>query len=362
MQVFRLTVPVVALCALLAGPRPAAAGAQQAERHTVTGDDVAIYDLAGVVRVEGGSGSAVIVELRRGGRDAARLRVEQGALRGRETLRVIFPDDDVVYRELGGGSNTTLDVRDDGTFGDGDGKRVFGGRHRVRISGSGEGLEAHADLRIAVPAGKRVAVYLGVGQAFVTNVNGDLRVDVASADVAADHTKGSLYVDTGSGDVRVGEAEGDLTLDTGSGNVIVSGARGGTVKLDTGSGNVTAERITADVLNVDTGSGDVVASGITSRDVTIDTGSGGVRLGLLTDIESLNVDTGSGDVTIDVPADFGARVDIETGSGGIELRGVQVRTTRLESDHLTGEIGDGRGQLKVSTGSGGITLQRSGSL
>ena len=85
-----------------------------------------------------------------------------------------------------------------------------------------------------------------------------------------------------------------------------------------------------------------------------------MHLDLLADIESLNVDTGSGDVTLTLPPQFGAHVDIETGSGGIELRGVSIQTTRLERDHLVGEIGDGKGRLKIETGSGGITLQRNG--
>ena len=354
MHVSRLAVPAAAFGTLLASLQ--AGVAQQSERYTIAGDNIAIYNLVGVMRVAAGSGSEVVVELTRGGADAGRLRVERGAIRGRETLRVIYPDDAIVYRDEHGGS-TSLEVRDDGTFGDSHGRHGSGGR-RVRISGSGRGLEARADLRVAIPAGKRVALYLAVGQAFVANVNADLRVDVAAANVTADHTQGSLDIDTGSGDVRVSDAEGDVTLDTGSGNVIVRGVRGGAVNLDTGSGNVSAERITADALNVDTGSGDVTASGIQSGDVTVDTGSGSVRLDLLSDIASLAVDTGSGDVTIRIPADFGAQVDIETGSGGIELRGVTLRTTRLQSDHLVGEIGDGRGAVRISTGSGGVTFQR----
>jgi len=111
---------------------------------------------------------------------------------------------------------------------------------------------------------------------------------------------------------------------------------------------------------VDTGSGNVTASAVKSPDANIDTGSGDVRLELLADTESLYVDTGSGDVTIEVPPQFGAHVDIETGSGGIELRGVSIRTTRLERDHIVGEIGDGKGRVKIETGSGGVTLQRHG--
>src|SRR5207249_584528 len=184
---------------------------------------------------------------------------------GRETLRIMYPDDEIVYRELGHGSNTTLRVRDDGTFNDRDerGGRGSDEGRRVRIAASGGGLEAHADARIAIPPGKRVELYLAVGQAFASNVDGDLRIDVAAANVTVDHAKGTLLVDTGSGDV-----------------------------------------------------------------------------------------------TINVPADLGAEVDIETGSGDIDLQNVTVRTTRLERDHLTGEIGDGKGRIRIETGSGGVRLVR----
>ena len=336
---------------------PVASAAQQPERRVVPGDHVAVYNLAGLVRVERGGGTDVVVELTRGGRDAGKLSVATGPLRGRETLRVMYPDDEIAYRELGQGS-TTLHVRDDGTFNDHDGRHWFDDGRRVRITGSGRGLEAHADLRIAIPPGKRVDVYLAVGRVTVSNVEGDLRVDVASADVTADHVKGTLTVDTGSGDVHLSDAQGDVSLDTGSGNVTVSGMRGDELKLDTGSGDVSADRVTADVLKIDTGSGDVTASSIRSTDVNIDTGSGGVQLDLLSDLASLYVDTGSGDVTVRIPAAFGATLDIETSSGGIDLQDVVVKATRLEEDHVVGEIGDGKGRVKIETGSGGVRIVR----
>ena len=350
--------PVWIAVALLS---PLALAAQQPERRALSGDRVAVYNLAGVMRLERGTGAEVVVELTRGGADAGKLTIATGPLGGRETLRVLYPDDDVVYEALGRGSNTTLRVRDDGTFHDRDGRSrgwSDDGR-RVRITGSGDGLDAHADVRIAIPPGKRVEVYLAVGEAFVSNVDGDLRVDVASANVTADHVKGSLVVDTGSGDVRLTDAQGDASLDTGSGNIVVAGVSGKEVNLDTGSGDVTAERVTADVLKIDTGSGEVTTSALRAHDVRIDTGSGGVHLDLASDLESLSVDTGSGDVTVNLPADFGATVDIETSSGEIDLRNVTVRTTRLEEDHLMGQIGDGKGRMKIETGSGGVRLERS---
>src|SRR3989454_9763559 len=109
----------VLLAGLAVGALGRAAGAQATERKTVPGADVAIYNLAGVLRLEQGSGADVAVEITRGGGDAAKLRIETGEIRGRQTLRVMYPDDDIVYDALGrwgGGGETTVDVREGGTF------------------------------------------------------------------------------------------------------------------------------------------------------------------------------------------------------------------------------------------------------
>ena len=74
---------------------------------------------------------------------------------------------------------------------------------RVEIRGSGSGLEAHADLVVGVPKGQRIVIHWGVGDAMVSNVDGDIRVSVASATVTSEHTKGRLNLDTGSGNVTI---------------------------------------------------------------------------------------------------------------------------------------------------------------
>src|SRR6059036_2481280 len=128
----------------------------QTSRHVLKGDSVAVYNLVGELRVEAGAGSDVVVEIQRGGADAAKLDVQSGPLRGRETLRIIYPDDVISMPEWGRGWNTTLRVRDDGTFGEEHGRHDRGGwfrdGHEVRITGRNRGgLEAYADLRVSVP-------------------------------------------------------------------------------------------------------------------------------------------------------------------------------------------------------------------
>ena len=334
--------------------------AQQPERYQLQGDDVAVYNLVGAVSVESGTGE-VAVELTRTGRDAGKLRVEQGEVRDAETLRVIYPAEDIVAPALGAGSSTSLRVREDGTFGDGDWD--WGRHHRdaedhgrkVEIRGGGSGLEAGADLRIRVPAGRRVAVYLAVGKVSVANVQGELRVDAHSAPVTATGVKGELTVDVGSGVVRVTDGEGVLSVDTGSGSVEVSRFKGRDLTVDTGSGNVNGTELTAERLSVETGSGDIELATVSAPSLSLETGSGTVRADLRTAVQSLSVETGSGDVVLTAPATLDADVEIETSSGDIESD-FPLQVTRHARDHLVGRIGSGRGRIAVETGSGDVRL------
>jgi hypothetical protein len=340
--------------ALLALPLAASA---QTTRQVLKGDSIAVYNLVGELRVESGSGSDVTVEIRRGGADAAKLDVQTGPLRGRETLRIIYPDDLIVLPDWGRGWSTSLRVRDDGTFGDDGHHRGFRDGREVRITGRGRGgLEAYADLRVSVPAGKTVALYLGVGKAFVSNVDGNIRVSVASADVTADRTRGSLRISTGSGNVDLRDGGGDVALESGSGDITVSGVQGTRLRMETGSGNVTLTDGDAAELHVETGSGDVRASGAKGDELSFETGSGNVNVALVAAFRSLRIETGSGDVTLKVPPTVGAEVDLDTGSGDIDLGGLTLTVRRIEHDHVTGTLGDGRGTLSVETGSGNVRL------
>ena len=336
---------------------PASAGAQTPERRTLSGNDVAVYNLAGVMRVEGGTGSDVTVEITRGGGDASRLTIESGSVRGREAVRVVYPDRRIVYRQGNWGrwrSRTTLNVDGDGTFNDG---RSDDGR-RVEIVSSGDGLDAYADVRVLVPRGKRVSVFLGVGEARIENVEGDLTVDVSAASVTSNRTRGRLFLDTGSGEVRVTDAEGTVELDTGSGGVEVSNVRGESLRMDTGSGRLRGTDVTVNDLELDTGSGSVRLARVQSRRINLDTGSGSVELDLRGDVESLRIDSGSGGVTLGIPESLGAEIRIDTGSGGIDTD-IPIQIKRAERNFLSGSIGDGKGEIIIDTGSGGVRLRRS---
>lgn len=385
MTVHTAVASVAAALAASALLHPPSAIAQ--ERFSLSSNRVAIYNLAGEVRVERGTGSNVVVEVTRRGEAGAELEIKRVDRDGWQMLVVRSPERSVVYRGRGRWSRTEFGVDRDGTFGlknldpdlgaDRVGAKADGGRRdaRVRVSGSGRGLEAHADLRILVPAGKAVAVHLGVGKISVNDVAADLQVDTRSGSVSAHRTSGFLRIDSGSGSLNVEAAAGDVALNTGSGGVKALSLDRGLLKIHTGSGSVEVTEVNAAEMSVSTGSGSVTASGIGAPMLQISTGSGGIRarkvatskfdirtgsgsisLELLSDVEMGRLRTGSGSVTITTSRVLGADVTLDTGSGGINVD-VPFELIERTKSFLRARIGDGRGTLQVNTGSGSIAIR-----
>ena len=337
------------------GGDPAAQAAR--ERFTLGEGTIAVYNLAGELTVEPGSGSDVVVEVVRGGPDASQLRVATGPKDGMQTLRVIYPSDRVVCPSVGRFSHSTVQVAADGTFGDGQGTAWLAAGRRVTVSGSGAGLEAWANVRVTVPRGRALRLHWVAGALRIGAVEGDVRLDDSASAIEVRGLRGKLAVDTGSGEVTLRDVQGDLGVDTGSGGITIEGARGGRMSLDTGSGEIRGAELAVDRLVADTGSGGVQLDDVRSPVILLDTGSGAVNLDLSSDVDRVEVDTGSGGVTMSVPPKLGAQFDLQTSSGGIDVA-VPHRTLSVARDRVRGRIGDGQGRIHVDTGSGAVRLVR----
>ena len=341
-------------------------GAQDAERVTLTGRNIAIYNLVGSLHVTGG-GSSAVATIRRRGSDARKLTVVTGNVDGSEALRIMYPGDRVTIPDSRNRrSRTEIRVRDDGTFGnnyntDNNSRRrassMFNGGRRVRIGADGGGLEAAADVELRVPNGVRVRLHLGVGDVDVRGVDGDVAVDVAGATLTVSDTKGILTLDTGSGEATLTNVNGLISLDTGSGNVVAKNITSDGFIIDSGSGDVSVDGCACAKVSIETGSGGLRASEMTTKSLSLDTGSGDVVLGLRNSPDVVTIDSGSGTVTLTLPADFGATVDIDTGSGGITSDFPVTLSSKSRSE-MHGRIGAGNGKLSIETGSGSVRLRK----
>lgn len=351
-----------ALAAVIAvAAAPLTGAAAQSQRHVLPGNEVAVVNLVGAVTIEPGNVADVTVEATLRGRDASRASIEVGTDRGRPALFVVFRDDDLIYPELGNWSRSEFPVDRDGRWegsSSGSWSGSWSGRRRIRVRGSGRGTEAWADLRIVVPAGRRVDVRVGVGTVRSAGVTGDLGIDAASARVTVEGHAGRLRLDTGSGGVDVRDVKGEsVDIDAGSGGVRLSNVAVSRVAIDAGSGGVTADQVATADLVVDLGSGGARFERSAIERGRIETGSGGVTVEVSASPRVLDIDSGSGTVTLRLPASLDAQLDISTGSGSIDTD-FPVTVSRMERRALRGTIGRGTGRISVNTGSGSVRLRR----
>jgi DUF4097 and DUF4098 domain-containing protein YvlB len=388
------------------------------QRHRLQGKRVAIYNLVGNVEVVAGSGPDVLVEMRREGRDSHLLRVASGPIEGCETLRVIYPADRIVYARLGPMNNWTVRVRDDGTFNGGGGRRVIivgmgpgleayadmtirvPPQRQVSVHLAGGDMSARdveADLQLTAAGGDieasgirgeltmttgggdvsarnvqgALVMKTGGGEISAGNIRGTTTVRTEGGNISANDIQGELRIDTGGGDVKVGTVQG-ATINTGGGEVSASDVRGvltirtgggdvsvrtvqGALTINTGGGNVQGTAIRGDTVRVDVGGGDIRLSDVHAPKLHLETGGGEVDLGLASDVEDVAIRSGAGNVTLRAPKDLGAQVDLETGDGRIETK-LPITRSLSEEGHVRGTVGDGRGQVKINTGSGDLRL------
>ena len=324
------------------------------------GDRLLVTNLIGEITVRGHDGSRIIVRARPGGDDANLLdyQLKQG---GEAEFHVVYPLDRATHFRAPAGWGGRTDFRLESWIQESsflkDVYSSISDRERIRIGGGGD-IEAWADLEVLVPRGVDSRIKIAVGEINARDVGAAVDLDTHSGRVSARNIQGDTRVDTGSGSVEVSQIRGSLNVDTGSGSVEVSDVEGGSLLVDTGSGRVVVEGAKVNRLEVDTGSGSVRASSIETDDANIDTGSGSVTLDLIRMGEgNFIIDTGSGGVTVDLPSDASVRITAETGSGGITLDVPNAMLRRMSRDKVELEIGDGRAQLAIDTGSGGIRIR-----
>ena len=145
-----------------------------------------------------------------------------------------------------------------------------------------------------------------------------LSIQNASVDLEITTPAGTrLDVDTGAGNVDLNDSTGEIDAHSGAGNINVRGAAG-TARLDTGAGSIRYQG----------------------------TPQGECRF-----------ETGAGSITLTLPADLNVQVDLETGTGEIDVDfAVDGTVTRRD---VQGVIGSGaQGTIYARTGAGNIDVVR----
>ena len=203
------------------------------------------------------------------------------------------------------------------------------------------GSSPQARVTVIMPADMNVDYRLGSGDFRFDNSSAktDVKGESGSGDVYFKGNPGRLHLTAGSGDMQVagGADSGSVSVHTGSGDVIFSG-NASSLSLGAGSGDITATAEVTKAAKLGSGSGDIVVhwKKVTAgASIRSSSGSGDVDMYFPADtVIGGKIATGSGDVNTDFPALIrgshhsytlsggpgGITVDIDTGSGDIDLR------------------------------------------
>ncbi|WP_116247036.1 DUF4097 family beta strand repeat-containing protein [Nocardiopsis sp. FIRDI 009] len=202
------------------------------------------------------------------------------------------------------------------------------------------GGDCAVDYDVTVPEGTEVTVSTVSGRVRVENVNGTLDLSSTSGAVVVRGNVGDVAASSTSGAVELSGVEGAVAARTTSGGITASGA-GEALSAESVSGGVDVSGFAARVVEAASTSGSVaVGGGFESAEVS--TTSGGVEVVTDEPFTLLSVDSTSGsvrlrvpegsytvtgestsagrDIGVDTSPDAGARIDVNTVSGSVDLQ------------------------------------------
>ena len=180
----------------------------------------------------------------------------------------------------------------------------------------------------------------GAGAVQISTASGDIQLEevarayvrTVSGDAVIESVRGPLDAHTTSGDLSVRSAADSLLIGTVSGDLEVSGAALG--------------------LEARTTTGEIQVDHAAGR-IEIETSSGGVDLGVIPPLSEVSVTTGSGDIDLRLDRRIGARLELRTSNGSLQMD-EPIQVTNLSRRRATGQLRRGNTPIVLRSASGDI--------
>jgi DUF4097 and DUF4098 domain-containing protein YvlB len=222
----------------------------------------------------------------------------------------------------------------------------------------GHGSRIHADVEVQVPRGGANGRFVNlVGLLEAEGLRGNLRFEVASADLRLARLEGTLELEGSSGDIRAHDIQGSWKSDFSSGDCRIDGFDGESLELHASSGDFAIRNVKARKIVTETNSGDARFLDADVEEFTAEATSGDIELeDVGARLKAVDVSTSSGDVTLRLPRDASFEATARQSSGDMSvgfLDGVQLE----KHDSLVGyRRGDHGARIRVRTSSGDFSL------
>lgn len=228
--------------------------------------------------------------------------------------------------------------------------------NNIRIYKLDGGLGRHVSINydITVPETTSVEAHTGSGSQTVEMIEGPVTLSTGSGSLHVREINSATQVQTGSGSIEIHDIHGAVQAKTGSGS-ISGDAIAGAFKGETGSGHMDVRLTAAGDVSASTGSGHVSVNGVDGG-LYAESGSGHIEISG-TPRSDWKVHAGSGGVDLHIPNNVGFNVDAHAGSGSVDVAGPITMESSSGSHHeVRGQIRGGGPEVRVTTGSGSITI------
>ncbi len=201
------------------------------------------------------------------------------------------------------------------------------------------------EVEIALPAGSRLQVDVGVASLLAVGRLGECSGKVGVGDVQLDET-GTLNLRTGAGDITVGRVRGDTELATGSGAVRIA-AIDGSARIKNSNGETSVGDVAGDVrVNAANGS---ISIGRADAGVVAKTANGRVSIGEVAHGTAV-AQSAFGNLEVGIREGVPAWLELRTKFGRVR--------NELDDSSEPGDRGDAV-EVHASTSMGDIAIRRS---
>lgn len=190
-------------------------------------------------------------------------------------------------------------------------------------------------IEAMVPKNYNPDITTSGGDISVYNLTGRFELKTSGGDVSSKDSNGELMVRTSGGDITLTNHNGNSDISTSGGDIH-------TIKLN---GNLRASTSGGDV-DVDCANGKI----------NVGTSGGDVTVAYSGDGRGIKATTSGGDIRIKVPADFKAKVDLETHGGEIDCNFNNSKNTKVKRGEFHAEFNGGGEVLNCSTSGGDIIV------
>lgn len=234
---------------------------------------------------------------------------------------------------------------------------------RVEIENGSVGIDVHAEPVVRFGGGVRRAADTAAELAVLDGVSADLTAAVDPADPATMVVRGPVLVARGAKGVLAYElglhipANLELEVVVASNGKVTLANRAAFSKVMTGRGDLRFENCRGGI-KAQTGRGMVIAFGVAGR-IDIESGVGDMQAFVPGPDDLIRLRTGQGTIQCYVPETTGFVCSARTEAGFVGSSfGLPIETTTGYGKAMTGQHGDGRTKIVLSTGSGYLSLQK----